>query len=103
MENGTNQLQTASVNGKAITSLVLGIVSLVMVFLFVVISPILSIVGLVFGIIALKEIKRTEQNGRGLAIAGNICSVVGLILSVIIIVFLVIGIVSFMQMETPPM
>ncbi|MFB4163608.1 DUF4190 domain-containing protein [Alteribacillus sp. JSM 102045] len=99
-----NSQPPVTVNGKAITSLVLGIVSLVMIVLFVIISPVLSILGLIFGILALKEIKRSGQNGRGLAIAGNTCSIIGLIVSVIFIVFLAIGFLTFMQMENgPPM
>jgi hypothetical protein len=50
------------------------------------------IVGLVLGIVALHHIKTTNQNGRGLAIAGIVISAVQLFLFVAwLIVFLVLG------------
>ncbi|MDQ0297671.1 uncharacterized membrane protein YuzA (DUF378 family) [Salibacterium salarium] len=84
-------------NGKAITSLVLGILSVVNVPLLFILSPIFSILGFIFGMLGLKEVKRTGQNGRGMAIAGNICSIVGFVLSVLFIIFAIIGISAFMQ------
>ncbi|WP_185819918.1 DUF4190 domain-containing protein [Salibacterium salarium] len=89
-------------NGKAITSLVLGIISVANVLFLFFLSPIFSILGIIFGTLGLKEIKRTRQNGRGMAIAGNVCSIVGFILSALLIIFVIIGISSFMQMEQAP-
>jgi hypothetical protein len=63
-------------NGLAVASLVLGILSLLFVWIPLVgmISWVLSIVGLVLGLIGLGK-----PEGRGLAIAGSICSGVGLV------------------------
>lgn len=78
-------IATQTTNGKAIASLVLGILSIVSALPIPIIAPVFSILGLVFGIIALRDIKLSFQPGRGLAIAGIICSVVGLFLVVVII------------------
>jgi uncharacterized membrane protein len=64
-------------NGLAIASLVLGM------WLF----WLGSLVGLVLGLVALKQIKRRNQGGRGIAIAGVVLSVlwpVGLVVAVIV-------------------
>ena len=63
-------------NGLAVASLVLGILSLFFVWIPLVgmISWVLSILGLVFGVIALGRLE-----GRGIAIAGAICSGIGLL------------------------
>lgn len=62
------------VNGFAIVSLVLGILCF------------LPAVGLVFGLIALAQIKRKGERGKGLAIAGSVVSVVGVLLLVLAVV-----------------
>ncbi|SDI58968.1 DUF4190 domain-containing protein [Alteribacillus bidgolensis] len=98
--------EPATVNGKAITSLVLNCFSGddISICYYKSYPGYSAILGLIFGVLGLKEIKPSGQGGRGLAIAGNTCSVIGLIISVIFIIFLVIGIVTFMQMDhSPPM
>ncbi|MFE9609079.1 DUF4190 domain-containing protein [Streptomyces sp. NPDC006012] len=60
--------QAAPVNGLAISSLVLGILCC------------LPGVGLVLGTIALRQIKRRGERGTGLAVAGSVLSVIGLVL-----------------------
>jgi hypothetical protein len=65
-------------NGLAIASLVLGILWLFWLG---------SLVGLVLGLVALKQIKDRNQGGRGIAIAGVVLSVlwlVGLVIAVIV-------------------
>ena len=69
------------VNGFAVTSLVLGIL-----------GPVGGLVlGLVFGIIALSDIKRTRQRGRGLAIAGIAVSSVWIFLVIAFIALAILG------------
>ncbi|MFG2945191.1 DUF4190 domain-containing protein [Streptomyces adustus] len=58
----------APVNGLAIASLVLGVLCF------------LPAVGLVLGIIALVQIKRRGERGKGLAIGGTVMSSIGLVL-----------------------
>ena len=49
-----------------------------------------GVVGLVLGIIALGQIKRTGEQGRGLALAGTIVSGVSVLVGVIFIIFYVL-------------
>ncbi|MGM9986974.1 MAG: DUF4190 domain-containing protein [Bacillaceae bacterium] len=69
-------------NNKAVIGLVLGILSI----LIPGIGGVLSIIGIVVSIIATKEIKRTNENGRGLAVAGLICSIVGILIQVLVLI-----------------
>jgi hypothetical protein len=57
---------TPSRNGLAIASMVCGIVGVVMFFLY----AIPCIVAVVLGHVALSQIKRTGQAGKGMAVAG---------------------------------
>jgi hypothetical protein len=75
---------TTRTSGRAIASLVLGIVSL---FLFGVIAGVLAIV---FGVQARKETQRDPTvGGRGLATAGMILGIIGVVLWAIIILILI--------------
>lgn len=77
--NGQGASQsTFSPSGFAIASLVLGILSLVCC-CFWYVSGIFAVIGLVFSIIVLVK----HKPGRGMAIAGLICSAIGLIIAVI--------------------
>jgi hypothetical protein len=71
--------QSSGTNGMAIASLVCSLLGWLCV-----IGPIL---GLVFGFIALNQIKQTGQGGRGMALAGIIIGVL-VIVAGIILVFL---------------
>ncbi|WP_424766250.1 DUF4190 domain-containing protein [Paenibacillus sp. sgz302251] len=73
--------QPPKTNGKAITALVLGVSSIVIPY----IGFFIGIVGIIFGNLSLKEIKRTGEQGRGLGIAGLVCSIIGTILWVLIV------------------
>ncbi|MEM1354839.1 MAG: DUF4190 domain-containing protein [Planctomycetota bacterium] len=77
--------------GMAITSMVLGICSLPLLCCCFV-GPVLSIMGLIFGIIALKQLPDTPQakGPRGMAIAGIICSSIGLLLGIAYMAFMFI-------------
>ena len=74
---GTSK-STFSPSGFAIASLVLGILSLVCC-CFWYVSGIFAVLGLIFSIIVLAK----HKPGRGMAIAGLICSAIGLIIAVI--------------------
>ena len=67
-------MPVTSTNGLAIASLVLGILWLFWVG---------SLVGLILGLVALKQIKSRNQRGRGIAIAGVVLGMLGLVLLVI--------------------
>ncbi|HLK72854.1 MAG TPA: DUF4190 domain-containing protein [Streptosporangiaceae bacterium] len=64
-------------NGLAIASLVLGVLWLVWLG---------SLVGLILGLVALKQIKNRNQGGRGIAIAGIVLSVLWLVGFVVAII-----------------
>lgn len=70
--------------GLAITSLILGILSFLSGW--VVLGGILGIVGLVLGIVALRKTK-TGGGGKGLAITGIIFSSLGILISLVMLVF----------------
>jgi hypothetical protein len=75
--------QPTSSNGKAIAALVLGILSIVFCWLSV-FDAIFVILALIFGLIALSETKNGRSRGRGMAIAGLACMVVGALLATLI-------------------
>ncbi|MFF2857272.1 MULTISPECIES: DUF4190 domain-containing protein [unclassified Peribacillus] len=73
-------------NSKAIVSLIMGVLSLLIPF----IGIILGILGLIFASKSKQEIKLTGESGKGLVTAGKVCSIIGIILNVILIlIFLV--------------
>lgn len=78
-----NPQQNAPTSGLAIASLVLGIIG-VFASWFTVMIP--SILGLIFGAVALKQCKERNLNGRGLALAGFICSIVVMVICLIMFI-----------------
>ncbi|MDR4926277.1 DUF4190 domain-containing protein [Peribacillus simplex] len=73
-------------NSKAIVALIMGVLSLLIPF----IGIILGILGLIFASKSKQEIKLTGESGNGLVTAGKVCSIIGIILNVIVIlIFLV--------------
>ncbi|MFD0590093.1 DUF4190 domain-containing protein [Paenibacillus sp. GCM10027627] len=77
--------QPPKTNGKAIATLVLGILSLVLFY----VGFVPGVVGIILGAISLKEIKKSGDQGRGLAIAGLVCSIIGTLLWGIILLAIV--------------
>ena len=73
----------APANGMAIASLVLGIVSVLIVWIPIVgiLGTIMALIGLVLGILALKKI-----GGRGMAIGGIVCAGVSLVITALYMV-----------------
>jgi hypothetical protein len=72
-------------NGKAVAGLVLGILSILLCLLSI-LDGLLIIPGLVFSLIALSESKSRQGSGRGLAIAGLVCTIVGGLLATLVTV-----------------
>jgi len=75
-------------SGKAVAALVLGIGSIVFCW-FSFLDAALVIPGVIFGLIAMGETKGSARSGRGMAVAGLVCSVVGAVLATIFTVLLV--------------
>jgi pSer/pThr/pTyr-binding forkhead associated (FHA) protein len=95
-DTGNAKPQSDSVSGLAIASMVLGILALLFVCCFAILSVVFAIISMIFAGVALNSGKR----GRGMAIAGLVCSLV----SVIPVVYMLIegmstlqGIVSLME------
>ncbi|EXX85325.1 hypothetical protein BG53_08985 [Paenibacillus darwinianus] len=81
------QPQPPKTNGKSIAALVLGILSIVIPYL----GLIIGIIAIVFSSISLKEIKRSGEQGKGLAIAGLVCGIVGTALYAVIILIVLLA------------
>lgn len=80
-------VEKIEMNNKSIISLTLGILSIIVPF----IGLVLGIFGVVLSRMATKEIAKRNENGRGLAISGLICSVIGIIIQT----FAVLSIILF--------
>ncbi|ARI78439.1 DUF4190 domain-containing protein [Halobacillus mangrovi] len=78
-------------NQKAITSLTLGIMSLFIP----IVGLILGILGLVYANGALKSISYTSEDGKKAAVAGKICSIVGICVQVGVILLAALGSIFF--------
>lgn len=90
--------QPVRTNGKAVASLVLGILSIAIPY----IGFILGIIGIVLGNRAKRIIDKGNESGRGLAVAGFVCSIVGLCFWGFIVLLAIIGYVTFMSTTTVP-
>lgn len=84
-DNQTYQQQRPPSSGMAISSMVLGIVSLVLSCIFLGWIP--AIISLIQGILVLVN----DKPGRGMAISGIVMSVIGLIIFIFMIVMILIG------------
>jgi hypothetical protein len=80
-------VEKTQTNSNSVISLTLGTLSILIPFL----GVILGVIGIMFSRIALNEIRETNENGLGLATAGLICSVVGVITQL----FGVLGLILF--------
>lgn len=75
--------QKSQTNTSSVISLTVGILSLLLPFM----GLLLSIIGILFSIKAVKEINKTNENGMGLAISGLICSIIGGIWQLLVILW----------------
>ena len=78
MDSNTSQAPEQKANGKAVASLVLGILAIVSLF-----TGWGSIIGLVFGIVAIVlAVKAKKEDGAsGLATAGLVCAIIGTVVA----------------------
>ncbi|PZE20200.1 DUF4190 domain-containing protein [Paenibacillus xerothermodurans] len=81
------RFQPPPANSKSIAAMVLGILSIVIPY----IGLIIGIVAIIFSAISLKEIKRTGEQGRGMAIAGLVCGIIGTLIYGIILLIVIIA------------
>ena len=80
MDNNEQNVNTQQNNGVAIAGMVVGIASILFPF-----YGITGIVGIILSILGLKK-KKTTGKGKGMAIAGICCSVVGIVMGIISII-----------------
>lgn len=67
-------------NKKCMAALILGIFSMITSLFGL--GVIVGIIGLIFGLLGLKDVNQSNQIGKGKAIAGIICSLIGILLTV---------------------
>lgn len=75
-------------NNKSIVSLTLGILSIIVPY----IGLILGIIGIVISSKSIVEIDDSNEKGRGLAISGRVCSIVGICFQCLLIFLLLLSI-----------
>ena len=87
-----HQLPTQGTNGMAIAGMVMGILSILVIY------PCLglpfNILGTIFSYVALGQIKKNpQQDGHGMAVAGMVCSLISIGLAVILLIigFIMVG------------
>ena len=78
-------------NSKSVAALTLGVLSVAIPYLGIV----LGVIGLIMASKGLREIARSGEKGRPLAIAGRICSIVGVCIQGIVLAFLLLGLATF--------
>lgn len=82
MQEAKGSVYRQAMNEKAIVSFTLGILSIVFIWLFVYASPVMGVVGIIFGAQGRGEGKKTIYGGNGMATAGLVCSIAGLAVSI---------------------
>lgn len=87
-DGNTQPAEQSSTNIKAILSLVFGILSIILCCCYGIIGAIVGIVGIVMAVLSKKD-----NMGRfsGMAIAGLVCSVIGVVLGAIYLILWAIG------------
>jgi hypothetical protein len=72
---------------------VLGILALIIPY----VGFLIGIIAIVFASISFKEIKRNQEQGRGLAVAGLVCGIVATAVYAVIILIALLAAVAFMN------
>jgi len=74
-------------NSKSFISIIFGVLSLI----FPYIGLIFGIVGIVFCIQSIREVKKTREQGKGIAVTGGVLSTVGLCIQASVIFLALLG------------
>ena len=88
-------VEKARTNSKSVASLTLGILSIIIP----TIGLVLGIIGIVISRMGKREIEQTNENGKGLATSGFICSIVGIAIQGFWILLAILSYYSFSNME----
>ncbi|WP_028808500.1 DUF4190 domain-containing protein [Streptomyces canus] len=86
-------------NGMGVAAMVLGILSCALFCMYGILSVILGVLAIVFGIKGRKKAERGEATNRGQAQAGFIMGIIGTIIGVAVVVLLIIGITAAINSE----
>jgi hypothetical protein len=78
-------------NSLAIAALICGVVQFLAWFVFLVPGLIAAVLAVVFGLVSMKQIRRTGESGRGLAVTGVILGGLGVLGGIVVVVLAVIG------------
>lgn len=97
---GWSGMPMAPQNGMGLAAMVLGILSCALFCLYGVVSLVLGILAVVFGVKGRRKAERGEANNHGQAQAGLIMGVIGIVLGVAVIVLLAIGITAAINDES---
>lgn len=87
-------MPTQPQNGMGVAALVLGILSCCLFCLYGVVSLVLGILAVIFGIKGRRKAERGEANNHGQAQAGLITGIIGIVLGLAVIVLIAIGITA---------
>jgi len=74
-------------NSKSIISIIFGILSMIVPY----IGLIFGIVGIIFCTKSIREVKKTREQGKGIAITGGVLSTVGLCIQASVIFLALLG------------
>ncbi|MFF7054927.1 DUF4190 domain-containing protein [Streptomyces griseorubiginosus] len=89
-------------NGMGVAAMVLGILSCALFCVYGILSLILGVLAIVFGIKGRKRAERGEATNRGQAQAGFITGIIGTILGLIMLVFMAFVIVAAVNSDDEP-
>lgn len=81
-------------NGMAVASMVLGILAVVLCWIWF-LGGILALLAIIFGAVGMSKAKKIGGRGKGAAVAGLVLGVIGIVLAVIIIIMAVIAVSAF--------
>lgn len=84
-EDGEKVVTVSKTNGLAVAGFVVSLASLLISF-----WGITSVVGIILSAVALSQIKKTNESGKGFALAGLIIGIIGIIIMFVAFLFLVI-------------
>ncbi|MCQ4636013.1 DUF4190 domain-containing protein [Anaerovorax odorimutans] len=90
VEEAKGTVYRQAMSEKAVIAFTLGVLSILFIWLFVFAAPVLGAVGIVFGIQARTEAKKTAYGGNGMATVGLVCSIVALVVSVVKILYVLV-------------
>lgn len=72
----------------AVAGLVMGIIALVLCWV-PFLNWIMSLLGIIFGALGMSKANRIGGRGKGMAVAGLICAILGVVVSILLILFFV--------------